>query len=154
MLQSPRLWKQGCRLMWHHSCRSIWLQEKRPPYLVWHWQDYWVSPRVTHPHPICCYAPQQHPHSVMWKVHGIHTVCSWRMFWWVDNGFQKAEDVWGKLKERLDTEALTHFEQQLGLYSKLEEFLEDHIQVFGKSGGMDGGWGFAFATFRLSVLVF
>ena len=54
------------------------------------------------------------------------------LFQWVNNGFQKAEDVRGELKERLDAEAPMHFKQQLGLYSKLEELLDDRIRVFGK----------------------
>jgi hypothetical protein len=54
------------------------------------------------------------------------------LFRWVDNGFQKAEDVRGELKERLDADAPTRFEQQLGLYSKLEELSGDRIRVFGK----------------------
>lgn len=58
------------------------------------------------------------------------------LFRWVDNGFQRAEDVRGKLKEKLDAEAPTRFEHLLDLYSKLEELADDRIRVFGKSSGV------------------
>lgn len=49
------------------------------------------------------------------------------LFQWVDNGFQRVEDVQGKLKEKLDAEAPMCFEHLLGLYLKLEELVDDHI---------------------------
>ena len=64
------------------------------------------------------------------KCIGFTQYAAGALFRWVDNGFQRVEDVQGaeqELKQKLDAEAPTHFKHLLSLFSKSEELADDRI---------------------------